>query len=84
MDSHRSNVKRRIGPPGGAVRTAAWLGRLSAEALELGTLAVSAVIAHLGRRALRRVNRRGLLGWGTVLAVAALLTAAIIETIELM
>jgi hypothetical protein len=84
MNAQGSNVKRRIGTPGGAVHTAAWLGRLSAEALELGTLVTTAAVAHVGRRALRRVNRRGLLGWGTVLAVAALLTGAIVELVELL
>jgi hypothetical protein len=84
MRARGSNVKRPAGPAGSAIHTAVWFGRLSAEALELGALAATAAITHLGSRALRRVNRRGLLGWGAVLAVAALVAATIVELIELM
>jgi hypothetical protein len=84
VSTRRSNERRRVGPAGGAVHTAVWFGRLSAEALELGTLAVTAVIAHLGRKALRRVNRKGLLGWGIVVLAALLVATVILEIIEMM
>ena len=41
-----------------------------------------AAIAYLAGRILRRVNRKGLFGWGVVVLAVLLLAAIIIEILE--
>ena len=76
-------MKRPHSLPSDAVHAAGWLVRVAVELLELGALAGAAVVAHFGAKMARRVNRKGLLGWGTVALIVLFVTAALIELIEL-
>ena len=76
-------MKRPAGLPSGVAHAAGRPARLAVELLELGALAGAAVIAHFGIKTARRINRKGLLGWGTVVLAVLLITTAIIELIEL-
>jgi hypothetical protein len=78
----KSKAKRSIGPTR-AVHAAAWAGRISVEVLEICALAATAAIAYPVGKMLRRVNRRGLLGWGTVSLAVLLLATVAIEIVEL-
>ena len=82
MSARESRVRRSNGPTG-AVHTASLMARLAVEALELGALAATVVMASFTGKLLRRVNRRGLFGWGTVALALFLLTTLIIELLEL-
>jgi hypothetical protein len=82
VSAQESKVQRSIGPTG-AVHAAALIARLAIEALEFGALAATAVIANFAGKILRRVNRRGLFGWGTVTLAVFLLTTLVIELLEL-
>lgn len=76
-------MKRPHSLPSNAVHAAGWLARLAVELLELGALAGAAMVAHFGAKTARRVNRKGLLGWGTVALIVLFVTATLIELVEL-
>jgi hypothetical protein len=84
VSAQRTRARRSVHPAGGVVHSAAWVARLAVEALQLGVLAVTAAIAYLAGKMLRRVNRKGLLGWGVIVLAALLFTAVIVELLELM
>ena len=74
-----TRVPRSGSSAGRVVAATARNALLAVEVAQFGALTVVAALAYLGRRMLRRVNHRGILGWAAVRLAVLLLTALILE-----
>ena len=76
-------MKRIATPHKGVIGATGWVARLAIEAVTLGMLVAIAALLGFSGRMLRRINRRGLVGWGLVGPLVLLLTTVLIELVEL-